>query len=219
MKKITVLFCLTLFFAHGVGSTQEFTKGSKTLYQAPFATWPKAGSAYGFAGPEGGFYVLEATSNTWMGPGSFIPITILPGDFILDISFQVVRREDCSLNITLSDSDSARGYSQLDFFLDLWQSSAPTFSIYENWVEKDFNVSIRRRFAERMMMKQALSATNWGIPNKLSIKREGNNVWFYLKGEEVYSFQSPTFPVKKLGIGLSFKSKVLLRSVVAKVPQ
>jgi len=217
MKKIIALFCLTLFLAPGVGSTQEFTRGSRTVYQAQFATWPTARSSHGYAGPEGGFYVLEATSNTWMGPGRFIPIAVLPGDFILDISFQVVHREDCSLNITLSDS--GRDYSQLNFFLDLWRSSPPTFSIYENWVQNDFYVSIRRRFAERMTMRQDLSTADWGRANSLAIKREGNGVWFYLRGENVYSFGAPTFPVRKLGVGLSFRSKVLFRSVVARVPR
>ncbi len=218
MRRLIVLLCLTLFLlpALGTGSAQQFAKRGRTVYQAKFETWPTAGGGQGSAGPEAGGYALEATSNVWMGPGHFIPITVLPGDFILDVSFQVVRKEDCSLNLTLSDS--GRDYAQLDFFLDLWQSRTPTFSIYENWVQNDFNVSIVRRFAERLALGQEFSTVDWRRPNTLAVRRAGNTVWFSLNGGTVSSVQVRPFPVKQLGVNLSFKSKVVLRSVVARVP-
>lgn len=217
MNRILVLYCFFLFLVPQYAPAQDFAGKSKIVYEAQFLTWPKVKNEHGYVGAEDSHYIMEATSNTWMGPGAYLPITLLNGDFIIDISFKVIYRENCSLNITLSDA--GRDYSQLDFFFDIWQSSAPTFSIYENSVQNDFYVNITRRFAERTPVKQNLSLVDWTKANTLSIKRENNNVSFYLNGSKLHSFLSPTFPVRKLGLGISFKSRILLASVKARIPR
>ena len=217
MNRILVFCCFLLFLAPQYALPQDFTRESMIAYEAQFSTWPTVKNEHGYVGAEGDHYIMEATSNTWMGPGAYLPITLLNGDFIIDISFKVIRRESCSVNITLSDA--GRDYSQLDFFFDIWQSSNPTFSIFQNSVQSDFYVNITRRFAERTPVTQSLSPVDWMKENTLSIKRENNNVSFYLNGGQVHSFLSPTFPVRKLGLGISFKSKILLASVKARTPR
>lgn len=214
MSRILVLGCLLWCLVPQYAPAQNVAAKGKVLYEAQFSTWPTVRNEHGYVGAESGLYVMEATSNTWMGPGAFLPITPLTGDFVIDMSFKVIYRENCSLNITLSDA--GRDYSQLDFFFDIWQSGAPTFSIYENSVQNDFYVNIKRRFAERTQIKQNLSLVDWKKVNTLSVKRERNNVFFYLNGNLLQSFLSPAFPVKKLGFGISFKSKILLTSVKAR---
>jgi hypothetical protein len=188
---------------------------SRIVYEAEFSKWPKVKNQYGYVGAESGYYIMEATSNTWMGPGAYLPITFLKGDFVMDMSFKVVYRENCSLNIILSDA--GRDYSQLAFFFDIWQSGLPTFSIYENSVQNDFYVNIKRRFAERTQVKQNVALVDWTRVNSLSVKRDRNNVSFYLNGNLLQSFLSPTFVVRKLGLNISFRSKILLTSVKARV--
>jgi len=217
MSRILVFYCLLLCLVPQYAPAQNVAAKSKIIYEAQFSTWPKVKSEYGYVGAESGHYIMEATSNTWMGPGAYLPITPVSGDFVIDISFKVIYRENCSLNITLSDA--GRDYSQLDFFFDIWQSGAPTFSIYENSVQNDFYVNIKRRFAERTQVKQNLSLVDWTKVNTLSVKRERNNVSLYLNGNLLQSFLSPTFPVRKLGFGISFKSKILLTSVKARIPR
>ncbi len=223
MNRILVVCCLLSFLvpqyaaAQDLPAKRKIVAKSRIVYEAPFSTWPKVENQYGYVGPEGSYYIMEAKSNTWMGPGRFLPIpTPLDRDFKMDISFQVIYKEDCSLNINLSDA--GQDYSQMDFFFDIWQSTAPTFSIYENGVQKDFYVDIRRRFAERTPVRQNLSYVDWGKGNTLSIKREGNNVSFLLNENSLHSFLLPAFPVRKLGLGISFKSRILIRSVTARVP-
>ncbi len=188
-----------------------------TVYNAQFMTWPTVRNEHGYVGAEGNKYVMEAVSNTWMGPGKFLPVTTLNGDFTMDISFRVLYRNDCSLQITLSDAGS--DYSQLDFFFDIWQSGAPTFSIYENSVRNDFYVNISRRFAERSPIRQGFPIPDWKNTNRLSINRKGNSVTFSLNGKALRSFLSPAFPVKKLGLGISFKSRIHIVSVKAVIPR
>jgi hypothetical protein len=216
MRRFVVLLCLAVFLAPGPGSTQEFTKGRRADLQAPLAKWPEARTAYGYAGPEGEFYALEANSITWMSPGSLIPISVPPGDFVLRISFQVVYGEDWSLNITLSDSGT--DYSQVDLFLTIKKSGLARFSINENAVQNNFYVSNSKKIAEGLALGQSFSGVDWGRPNTLTIERKGNEGRFGLNDQPAYSFSMPAFHVKQLGVGVAGKSKVLLRSVAARVP-
>jgi len=128
-----------------------------------------------------------------------------------------VYREDCSLNITLSDS--GKNYARLDLFLELTKSGLPTFSILESAVQSNFYVSNSKTHAERQALGQRFSGVDWGRPNLLTVERRGNGWWFKLNGEAVYAFKMLAFPVQQLGVGLANKSKVLLRSVVARSPR
>lgn len=217
MRRFVVLLCLTVLLVPGPGSTQEFAKGRRPDFQVPFAKWPEARTVYGYAGPEGEFYALEANSNTWMGPGSLIPIAVPPGDFEFQIFFQVVYGEDWSLNITLSDSGT--DYARLDVFLTIRKSGPTALSIYENAVQNNFYVRDQRKITEGLTLGPEFSGVDWGRPNALTIRRMGNGGVFSLNGRAAYSFRMPAFPVKQLGVGVAGKSKVLLRSVVARIPR
>lgn len=202
--------CVILVLIGGIAS------GSKTIYKARFSEWPQVSSKHGYVGPQGDNYTLSATGNTWMGPGSYLPITPLKNDFILDISFQVLRKKNCSLSFTLSDAGN--NYSQLYFGLDLWKSGSATFSVYENWVKNNFNVHTKRKIASRSPVPQNLATVVWTNVNTLSFKRDGNRVSIYCNNQLLEAFQAPKFEIKELGVGIAFESKVLLTSVVAKVP-
>lgn len=194
----------------------DFDRGSRTVYIAQLSTWPTKNSEHGYVGPKGDDYVLEATSNTWMGSG-YSPITPLKNDFIVDFSFEVVQKTNSSLSITLSDDGN--DYSQFNFIFSIWEQGSLTFSILEYWVEQNFYAHLKNRIAERAVVPQHLSSVDWTKENKLSVKREGTQIGFYLNGHLLQSFQSSIFEIKKLNVSIAFKSRVLLTSVEARVPQ
>ena len=195
----------------------DFPTGSKTAYVVQFSQWPAVTDEHGHVGPEGGNYVLEATSNTWMGPGRKLPISPLQGDFIMDIAFQIVRKKDCSLSITLSDAGS--DYAQLSFYFDIWEAGSQTFSITEDWVRQNFYADTKRKIAERASVPPDFRSPDWTGENTLSVKREGQQIGFYLNGHLLRSFPSPDFDVRQFGLGIAFESRVLLTSVKARVRQ
>ncbi len=186
---------------------------ARTLELIPLSGWPAVRNYHGYAGPESGAYVLEAASNTWVGPGRMLPLNaVLEGDLLFKISFVVAQKEDCSLQITLSDAGT--DYSQLSFYLELWQSGTPTYSAYENWVQKNFYSSVKRTFAERRPLPE-LAGVDWSKVNTLAILRQGASVSLALNGQVLGSFQAPTFPVSQFALGLAFKSKVVITSAAA----
>ena len=196
----------------------DFTRGSRVAYRGQFNAWPKQKNQYGVAQPEAKGYGLQAVSNTWVGPGQYVDITPdIHGDFILDLTFKVVHRTNASMSITLSDA--GKNYPQVEFFFDIWEKGNLTYSIYENYVKNNFYSNIRRKFAERLPVKWNTSTIDWGTPNTLTIKREGNRMAFYLNRVQLHGFSVPTFPLKKMGLGLAFKSKILFTSVQARVPK
>lgn len=195
----------------------DFVSGSKAAYVAKFSTWPKVSNEHGYARPEGSYYALEARSNTWVGSGRLLPITILRGDFIVEMSFRVIHKTNCGLSITLSDAGD--DYSQLVFYFDIWDSGSLNFSINENDVDDDFYVKLKRKVADRTSVPVNLSSVDWTKGNRLSVKREGNSISFYFNGHLLKSFYSSIFDIKKVGVGLAFKSKILLTSLEARVPR
>lgn len=194
----------------------DFPQGSRLVYKANFSQWPAIKNKRGYVRPEADHYAMQATSNAWIGPNGYLPIRQLYGDFIVDVSFRVVEKENCSINIKLSDD--GQNYSQFDFFFDIWQSSIPTFSVYENWVEKDFYVNIKRRYAERMTVPKHLASIDWSQINTLSIKRNGKELSYLLNGHVLELFNAPHLNIRKMGLALAFRSKVYIMAVKARVP-
>ncbi len=196
----------------------DFPGGSRIVYTADFSKWPRKANQDGIARFEENGYILEAVSNTWVGPGQLLPIApALNRNYILDIAFQVIHKTSASLSITLSDAGT--NYSQVEFFFDIWQNGTPTYSIYENWVKNNFYVTVRRKFAERVPVKINTEQIKWNSSNTLTVKRENRQITFYLNGLELERFSMPAFTVKKIGTGLAFKSKVRLISIKARVPK
>ncbi len=209
--KPTVTFACALLLAPGYVSAQAAKARAGSVYRVPISTWPKVQNENGYVGPDAGGYVLEAASNTWMGPGSKLPLNVVfAGDFTMSVSFSVVYREDCSLSLTLSDAGT--DYSQLDFFLDLWQTGPPTYSAFEYWVQRNFYANLKRRFAERVQILNA-STVDWRRANTLAIARQGNTMLLSLNGKPFGTFLAPVFPVRQLGVGIAFKSKILIGSI------
>jgi hypothetical protein len=195
----------------------DFSQGSKTVWLADFSKWPKVGKEHGSAGPRYGDYVLEAYSNTWIGPGRYMELATLTKDFIVDLSFKVLHKTSFSLNINLSDA--GRNYSQIAFYFSLWESGDAVFSINERWVKDDFYVNNKREISSRDSVEnQLVSHVNWNEVNRLSFKREGSQVSFYFNNRLLKSFQASHFDVKKIGISLAFKSKVQVTALEARVP-
>jgi hypothetical protein len=217
MSKFLVACSVALCLLPPCATAQSVATMSRSVYEAQFRTWPVMRTGQGYVGGEGKAYAMEATGNAWMGTGKALPIAPLSGDFVLDIAFTVVFKEDCSVNITVSDA--GRDYSQLDFFFDMWQTGPPSISIYENAVQSDFYVNIKRRFADREQVRISPSLLEGNKRHMLSIRRERNTVSFLLDGSVLKSFPAPHFTVRKFGIGIAFKSKILLTSVRARTPQ
>lgn len=216
MKQIVAFVFVLLLVVPTCESAQRSARGAVTVYSAVFSAWPTVKNKQGYVRPENGRYVLEASSNAWMGPQEKLPLNVvLQGDFSVQIALSVEYREDCSLNITLAGA--GRDYSQLDVFLDIWRSGTPTFSAYEYGVERGFYANLKRRFAERVPVPD-IAATDWRQLNSLRIDRQGNTVLVSLNGRPVGSFQAPVMPVSQLGVGIAFRSKVVLSSVTASIP-
>jgi hypothetical protein len=189
---------------------------ANTVYKAPFSDWPRGQNEYGQVGEVSGSYVMQARSNTWIGPGQKLPITTLQRDFVLDMVFRVLEGSNIGLNLTISGAGS--DYAQLSFYFSKWQSGASTFSISDQWVRQNFYVNTTSQITDREQIPANIGRVDLGEQNRLTVQREGDTVGLYLNGSVLKTFTVSVFPVRQIGIGLAFPSKVAIESIEARVP-
>jgi hypothetical protein len=200
--------------------TPDFANGSTTVFQANLTTLGSQKNEHGNVQPSqfGNVYEMEAYSNTWIGfpaPDYFIKMAQpLEGNFLLESWFNI-KEGSPVIQYTLAD-DGASFYA-FHFYVELWENAAPTFTSELGYTNNGY-AQMSKQFANRQKIPACVvSKINLSGSNHIAVKRENETVTFYLNNYPLQTFQSAVFPVRKIAVGLAFKSKVDISSIEAKI--
>ncbi|MFT3705110.1 MAG: toll/interleukin-1 receptor domain-containing protein [Agriterribacter sp.] len=198
----------------------DFTSGKNIVYSADFSVFSKQQNQYGTVQPSANWnlYEMEALSNTWVGLPSYIKLsTALENNFIYDIWFKIIEGNP-SVNVILSDDGV--NYSNYQFYLDVSQDATSTYTAEEGWIKDNFYASVKKQFAERAIVSNCVtSKINWKEINHITVKRDGETIYYYLNNYLLQSFQAAVFPIKKTTFSLAQKSKIQITSIEGSIPR
>lgn len=199
----------------------DFPGGSKRLYSASFNEWPTNLSEHGSITLESGdSYVLRPASNVTIGPGRLMDIPPLAGDFLLDVRFRVTERNpSATLSVELSgreeDADS------LEAWLELWGEQSATYSLLKGRVRRAglpiAHHVTEQSIADRASLPASIAAHRWSGGGKITLKREGGMMAFFVNDEFIRSFGVPLFAYNQIGLGASFRCTVVVTSIEARI--
>jgi trypsin-like peptidase len=203
------------------GPTADFPSGSKRVYSAAFSEWPISNSQQGSISLGfGNTYVLKPASNTWIGPGRPMAIPSLQADFVLDVRFRITEKNPStalSLNLlgTGDDADS------VDAYLELWSSENATYTLYKGRVKRTglpvAHSVTEEVLAERVALPSSIAAHSWSQGGKITLKREGGKMAFFVNDEFIKDFAVSLFPFNEIGLGVAFPSTVEITSIEARI--
>ena len=202
----------------------DFPGGTKRFYSAEFSAWPRYDSDNGSTRLGfGNSYVMEPSGNTWIGPGRSIEIPPLEGDFVFDVRFQVERRHP-SASLTFDLTGGGTDAESVAVFFDIWDEGNVTYSLNRGRVRTGGGLAVphdvsEETIAERVQLPQALKDHDWTKGSKLTLKREGGRMQFFVNDGFVKEFAVSRFPVTKIGVGAAFKSKVVVTSIEGRVKE
>ena len=109
--------------------TSDFPGGSRRVYSAEFSTWPRNDSNLGSVKLGfGNSYVMEPFGNTWIGPGRSIDIPPLENDFVIDVRFQIERRNP-SASLSFDVTGSGTDAESVKVYFDVWDNDNVTYSL------------------------------------------------------------------------------------------
>jgi hypothetical protein len=195
----------------------DFCQASKFAWNiTDFSKWPTNNSEYGYTSYNNdNQYVISAYGN-WTIEG-YSGIFQLSDDFVLDFYFKYTSPKTGSIKLVLADIGQNKSKMEF-FFTTVWQPGNPTYTIHEIRETKDGSQPKLKTIVNRAVITDAIIVnSNWMVLNKLSIKRDGSIYYYYVNGQNVTSFQSHVFPIKQLGIGLSFPSIITVIAIEARV--
>ena len=200
----------------------DFPGGTKRVYSADFSTWPRRDSEYGVVKLGfGNSYVMAPASNTWIGPDRLIKIPPLDGDFVLDVRSRIEERQP-SASLQLSLSGGGTDAESVDVTFDVWDQGNVTYSLQRGRVRSGSGLAVphgitEEMIAEREKLPSSLKAHDWSKGFKLTLKREGGRMQFFVNDGFVKEFGVSRFPVMNIGLGAAFKSKIVVTSIEARV--
>lgn len=195
----------------------DFPGGSQRVYSADFSTWPtpatNAGSiSLGF----GNSYVMRPSSNTWIGPGRMIPMPPVDSDFVLELRFRIIARSpSASLSLQIAaDGDDADAMSM---YFDVWEEKNVTYSISTSKIRRANlpvpHVVATQYVAERVQLAERLKTHDWSKGNKLTLRRERGEMYFFVNDGFVRSFPTSVFRVERVSVGAAFASTIEIESI------
>lgn len=199
----------------------DFSEGSKRVYFANFKDWPTKTSEHGsITLTSTNSYVLQPSSNIWIGPGRYIDIPAINGDYVFDIWVAFHHKLPSALKIIMSGSGTEADL--INLYLSVWDKNKVTFSITKDLVRSGNGLPIgyvvrSEKIASREQLPNTLKNHKWTKNSKLTIKREGGNLYFFVNDKLVKKFFASVFTVDKIDIGAAFESKVVLTSIEGRI--
>ncbi len=200
----------------------DFSEGSKRVYFANFSKWPKRNTDYGTTTLSStNSYVIQPSSNAWIGPGRSIEIPSIDEDYVFDVWFRFHDKLPTALQFEIAGGGDEA--PSIELFLSLWDKNKATYSITKSLVRSGNGLGVPHVVrSEVIASREKLSVSdsknhNWTKGSKLTIKREGGNIQLFVNDSFIKQFPAPLFPVKKISIAAAFESKVIITSIEARV--
>jgi hypothetical protein len=202
------------------GLTSDFPGGSRRVYSAEFEKWPTPAGQYGAIRLGfGNSYVMRPNSNTWIGPDRMMETPPLNQDFVLDVRFRIESR-DPSAVLELKLSGSGTDANAVDLYFELWDENNVTYSLQMGRIRSGGlpvpNVINEETIAEREQLPAAIKSHDWSKSSKLTLKREGGEMQFFVNDEYVKAFGVSLFPVERIHVGAAFPSAIVITSIEAR---
>ena len=200
----------------------DFSGGSSRVYSADFSRWPTKDSEHGSVTLGfGNSYVLQPSSNTWIGPGRSLDIIpALDGDFVFDVRFRIEERNPSS-SLQFGIRGGGNDAESVDVIFTVWRGDNVTYSLTKGRVRSGDGLSVphyitEERIAEREQLPLVIKNHDWSKGSTLTLKREGGGIQFFVNGTFVKEFSVSRFPAMKTSVGAAFKSKVVITSIEAR---
>ncbi len=194
--------------------TPDFPSGSRRVYSADFATWPKPvtpeGSiTLGFANS----YVIRPLGNAGVGSG-FIDMPPLGGDFLFDVRFQIIDRRP--LAFLQFHTAAAMGPDADSLGVALWWNGSTLAYTVEKGRIRGASMIVEQTIADREPLPAPFSEHDWSQGSKLTLRREGGEIHLFLNDRPVKTFPCPVFTPERLAILASFPSAIEVTSIEAR---
>jgi len=199
----------------------DFPGGSRRVYIADFSSWPTEDSEHGTISlTYTNCYEIQPFSNTWMGPQRLIDIPSVEGDFVFDIWFELQSNPSSSLQFQLYSGGNES--IAINAYLSVWGSGSITYSLTRYHVRSGGGLPIPYVVrSEEIVMRQELpdnlKSHDWTKESKMTLKREGGSLYFFVNDGFVKQFPTSLFPVTQIYLSAAFKSKVVITSIEARV--
>jgi len=194
----------------------DFSGGTRRIYSSDFSEWIKEDTEFGsISTGYAGEYILKPSGDVYIGSGP-MPITPLDGDFVLDMWFQIEEMNPSATLILFLNSSGQKNIDTVEVFLTVWDQGNVTYSITTSNVN-DINQYPKEFIAEEVQLSPNLAANNWTRGGKLTIKREGGGMQFFVNGTYVTDFPVSLFTVAEVGVGAGRPSKISITLIEARV--
>ena len=69
--------------------------------------------------------------------------------------------------------------------------------------------------AERVLLPASIAAHNWSVGGKITLKREGGRMTFFVNDESIRDFAIAWLPFNQIGLGAAFPSTIEITSIEA----
>ena len=198
--------------------SSDFPGGSTRNYTADFSQWNVAQNEYGVVSLGfGNSYVLQPNSNTWIGSNTQPVVPGLTGDFVLDVRFKIEEPNPSSA-LSLKLTGDGNDAESIDVYFDFWGPGNVDYSLSKGRVRSGGGLAVphaitEETIAERVKAPAGILNHDWAQGGKLTLKREGLEMQFFINDVFVRRFQVSTFQVAKTSIGVAFASKVTITSI------
>lgn len=199
----------------------DFPGGSRRVYSADFSEWQTRNSEHGSVTLGfGNSYVLQPSSNTWIGGRPNYNIPAIEEDFVIDLRFRIEERNPSSslrINFTGGGTDA----ESVVIHFTIWNDNNVVYSLTKDRVRSGEGLSVPHRIteekiAEREQLPLATEAHDWSQGSKLSLKREGGKMQFFVNDIFIKEFSVSRFPIEKTSIGAAWESKIMITSLEAR---
>lgn len=195
----------------------DFSSGSTRVYSSVFSEWPESQNEHGSIRVKHGTYVLQPSSNTWIGPGRWMDITTLEKDFVIDLRFRIKERNPSAV-LSLGLASAGQDADYVKAYLDVWSSENVTYSLEKGRIKDNFYVIRENSIAEREQVPVEIRGHDWANGATVTLKRQGGIMQFFVNGSFVRAFPISRFRVSRLSLGAAFKSTLEVTSIEARIP-
>jgi hypothetical protein len=194
----------------------DFSGGTRRIYSSDFSEWLTEDTEFGsISTGYAGEYILEPSGPVYIGSGP-MPITPLDGDFVIDMWFHIEERNPSATLILFLNAEGQKNVDTIEVFFTVWDQSSVTYSITTSNVN-DINQYPKEFIAEEVQLPANLAASNWTRDGKLTIKREGGVMQFFVNSTYITDFPVTLFTFTEIGVGAGHPSKISITLIEVRV--
>ncbi|MBI5895020.1 MAG: hypothetical protein HZB24_03085 [Desulfobacterales bacterium] len=129
-----------------------------------------------------------------------------------------------SASLTFNLTGGGDDAESIDVFFDVWDQGNVTNSLTRGRVRTGGGLAVphavsEETIAQREQLPSALKAHDWSKGFKLTLKREGGRMQFFVNDGFVKEFGVSRFGVMNIAVGAAFKSKIVVTSIEGRVKE